>query len=301
MRNIIKQKLNMAHKTEDSTEQPHEQNTEDVEKSFSAKVKAYFRNLVDFSSYDTKTILFMILMVVLVGISLYLLYLLIFEDSTILYRIVVQWFVKPIYDLEFWGIFLFIGIMGIQGLLVPIPSEIVLLSTGMIWGWLLGGIFGIIGSVAAGVLCYYISRQGGRPLAEKFVGETAIDMADSFIHKYGTGAILIARFLPFIAFDPISYASGIVDLDVKKYTFATLVGSIPRAFFYSFLGSTLGIDPATIDFESIPLAQIERQAAFFNTVLVIIAVVLLTIFAAYYLTSWYWRRKISNEKEGKIK
>jgi uncharacterized membrane protein YdjX (TVP38/TMEM64 family) len=281
----------MEHKTEDSTEQT----TEERKESLSDKIKAYLKNLVDFSKYDTKTKLFMILMVILVGLSLFLLYILVFEDQTILYRIVVEWFVKPIYDLGFWGIFLFIGIMGIQGLLVPIPSEIVLLSTGMIWGWFFGGIFGIIGSVVAGVLCYYISRQGGRPLAEKFVGETAIDMADMFIHKYGTGAILIARFLPFIAFDPISYASGIVDLDVKKYTLATFVGSIPRAFFYSFLGYTLGINPATIDFDSIPIAQVEYQAAFFNLVLIIIAVVLLAIFAAYYITSWFWKRKMSKE------
>ena len=281
----------MEHKTEDSTEH----NTEERKESLSDKINAYLKNLVDFSKYDTKTKLFMILMVILVGLSLFLLYILVFEDQTILYRIVVEWFVKPIYDLGFWGIFLFIGIMGIQGLLVPIPSEIVLLSTGMIWGWFFGGIFGIIGSVVAGVLCYYISRQGGRPLAEKFVGETAIDMADTFIHKYGTGAILFARFLPFIAFDPISYASGIVDLDVKKYTLATFVGSIPRAFFYSFLGSTLGIDPATIDFDSIPIAQVEYQAAFFNSVLIIIAVVLLAIFAAYYITSWFWKRKMSKE------
>ncbi|TFF99465.1 MAG: TVP38/TMEM64 family protein [Promethearchaeota archaeon] len=283
----------MENKKEDSTEQ----NNADQKDSLADKIKAYFKNLVDFSSYDTKTILFMLLMLILVGISLYLVYILLFVDSTILYRIVVEWFVKPIYDLGFWGIFLFIGIMGIQGLLVPIPSEIVLLSTGMIWGWFWGGIFGIIGSVAAGVLCYYISRQGGRPLAEKFVGETAIDMADTFIHKYGTGAILFARFLPFIAFDPISYASGIVDLDVKKYTLATFVGSIPRAFFYSFLGSTLGINPATIDFASLPLAQVEQQSAFFNSVLIIIAIVLLAIFAAYYLTSWYWKRKMSADVE----
>ncbi len=52
--------------------------------------------------------------------------------------------------LGFWGIFLFIGIMAIQGLIIPIPSEIVLLSTGMIWGILWGGIMGIIGSMAAG-------------------------------------------------------------------------------------------------------------------------------------------------------
>ena len=49
--------------------------------------------------------------------------------------------------------------MAIQGLLVPIPSEIVLLAAGMIWGFWIGGIMGIIGSLAAGILCFYIRNR----------------------------------------------------------------------------------------------------------------------------------------------
>lgn len=267
------------------------QKSKEEEQTFSDKFKDYIRNLIDFSSYDTKTIIFMIIMAILLVISLYLVYILLFVDNTILYRIVVDYFVTPIYNIGIWGIFLFILIMAIQGLLVPIPSEIVLLASGMIWGFWGGGIMGIIGSVAAGVLCFYISRKGGRPLAEKFVGETAIDMADEFIHRYGIGAILVARFLPFIAFDPISYASGIVDLDSKKYTFATFIGSIPRAFFYSFLGASLNIE-LPINFSELPLSEIEAQAAIFNLILVIIAVVLGVMFLAYYLVNIYWKNKL---------
>jgi len=267
------------------------QKSKGEEQNFSDKFKDYFRNLIDFSSYETKTIIFMIILVILVGISLYLVYILLFVDNTILYRIVVDYFITPIYNIGIWGIFLFILIMGLQGLLIPIPSEIVLLASGMIWGLWGGGIMGIIGSVAAGVLCFYISRKGGRPLAEKFVGENAINMADEFIHRYGIGAILVARFLPFIAFDPISYASGIVDLDSKKYTFATFIGSIPRAFFYSFLGASLNIE-LPINFSELPLSEIEAQAATFNLILVIIAVVLGVMFLAYYLVNIYWKSKL---------
>ncbi|MBD3214747.1 MAG: hypothetical protein GF311_19205 [Candidatus Lokiarchaeota archaeon] len=273
-----------------------EKDTSEDSRSFSKKAKDYFKNLVDFSSYDTKTILFMILVVILVGVSLFLIYILIFEDPTILYKIVIDWFVNPIHLIGIWGIFLFVGVMAIQGLIIPIPSEIVLFASGMIWGLWVGGVMGIIGSVAAGILCFYISRRGGRPLAEKFVGSTAIDMADNFIHKYGIGAIIFARFLPFIAFDPISYASGIVDLDSKKYTLATFIGSIPRAFFYSFLGSTLSAGlTLPVDLSELPLAEIEAQANAFNLILVIIALVLGVMFIAYYLVSKYWSKKLEKE------
>ena len=259
-------------------------------KSSSSKLKNYFKNIFNFSQYDKKTILYILVFIVLILLSLFLLYYIYFVDGTILYRFVVDWFVNPIYYLGFLGILLFIIIMGIQGLLVPIPSEIVLLATGIIWGIVGGGIMGIVGSMAAALLCFYISKKGGRPLVKKFVGEKAIDLADNFIHKYGMGAIIVARFLPFIAFDPISYASGLVDMDVKKYSLGTFIGSIPRAFFYSWLGSILGITPP-VNWETLPTEVIEAQSAFFNNVLLIILAILVEMFVAYYITSRYYGKK----------
>ena len=249
------------------------------DKSFMEKLKDYIKNFFDFSKYDTKTILFIILFIALVIISLFLLFL-VFVDETFLYRLVVEWFVNPIILLGIWGIFLYIGVMAIQGLLVPIPSEIVLLATGMIWGIWIGGIMGIIGSMAAGILCFYISRKGGRPLAEKFVGENVIEVLDNFIQKHGMVSILILRSTPVLAFDPVSYVSGLVELDTKKYVIGTFIGSIPRAFFYSTLGALLtNVTPGqTISLSDMPLAQLESYARIFNIITIIILVVLVVAF-----------------------
>jgi uncharacterized membrane protein YdjX (TVP38/TMEM64 family) len=174
--------------------------------------------------------------------------------------------------------------MALQGLIIPIPSEIVLLATGMIWQVYVGGIMGIIGSLAAGMLCFYISRKGGRPLAEKLVGKKAINMADAFIEKHGIWAILVSRMLPVIAFDPISYASGLVEMDTKKYTLGTLIGAIPRAFFFAWLGSLFGIDPSN--------PNIEAQSTLFNIIFLVIVLVLGTLFIIYYLYGRYREKKM---------
>ncbi|MFX0147364.1 MAG: TVP38/TMEM64 family protein [Candidatus Hodarchaeota archaeon] len=264
-------------------------------KSFSERLKSYVKNIFNFSQYDKKTILYIIVFIALVIFSVFLLFYAFFIDSTFLYRIVIDWFVNPIYYLGILGILLFIVIMAIQGLLIPIPSEFILIATGIIWGLIGGGIMGVIGSMSAATLCYYISKRGGRPLAKKFVGEKAINLADNFIHKYGMGAIIIARFLPVIAFDPISYTSGLVDIDFKKYTIGTFLGSIPRAFFFSWLGSIIGITPP-VDLGELPLATIEAQAAFFNNILLIILGLLAIMFALYYLISWYYGKKIDSKQ-----
>ena len=127
--------------------------------TFSVKLKRYFKSLLDFSHYDTKTILYILLFVAIIVASFVLLYIIYFVDNTILYRFVVEFFVNPVYRLGIIGLFLFIAIMGLQGLLVPLPSELILLASGMIWGIYIGGLMGIIGSMAAALLCYYVSKH----------------------------------------------------------------------------------------------------------------------------------------------
>ena len=266
----------------------------DEKQTFTEKLKTYFKNLIDFSQIDKKTILYIIIFIFLVVISIFLLYWNYFVDRTFIYLIIAKWFVNPIFELEILGMLLFIGIMAIQGLLVPIPSEIVLLATGMIWGWALGGFMGVIGSMAAALLCFYVSKKGGRPLAKKFVGENAIDMADDLIQKYGIKVIIISRFIPFISFDVISYASGLVDIDVKKYSIGTLIGSIFRAFFYSIWGALLGFTPP-IDTTDVQL--IEDQAGIFNVILLIVLAVLAGMFLAYFLLARYYEKKKQERKD----
>ena len=103
--------------------------------SFTSKLKKYFKNLFNFSEYSAKTILYIILFIALIILSLWLLwYIYLGGGEAFLLTLVVEWFINPIYILGIFGFLLFFIVMAIQGLIVPIPSEIVLLAAGMIWG-----------------------------------------------------------------------------------------------------------------------------------------------------------------------
>jgi len=79
-------------------------------------------------------------------------------------------------------------------------------------------------------------------------------------------------------------------MDIKKYTLGTLIGSFPRAFFFSWLGASLGIVPP-IDFSTLPIDVINAQSEFFNNILLIILAVLIVMFLAYYLFARYHEKK----------
>lgn len=47
----------------------------------------------------------------------------------------------------------------------------------------------------------------GREVVEKLTGKTVLDSMDGFFTRYGKHTILVCRLLPFVPFDPISYAA----------------------------------------------------------------------------------------------
>jgi len=210
------------------------------EESFGTRTKNYIKNLFNFSKYDTKTKLIILVFLGLIVISVIILLYNYIIDPSFLTNIVIRYVVLPIRQLKEIGIAIILGFMIIQGLLVPIPSELVLLAMGIIWGIWGGAIMGIIGSMGAAIICFYISRRGGRPVVENVIGEKNLNMVEDWLEKYGFITILVGRMIPFIPFDIISYGGGFVEsIKWRDYLIATLIGSVVRAFFYSFLGDSL--------------------------------------------------------------
>ena len=228
-----------------------------------------------FTGHTRTTWVWMILFMIIFAVSVMIL-IFQYQDETWLFDKVVRWFIIPIFELEAWGWLLFLVFMGVQGILVPIPSEIVLLSSGLIWGLIWGSVLGIIGSMLAGVLTYYIAVLGGRPMMERFLGQENLEVLDFYIGKYGAITILLARAIPFIAFDPVSYASGFLKIKFRSYFIATLIGSIIRCVFYAWMGSVLyeGDIGDIINRPAEVEAFISAQAAQFNILFYLLVVFL---------------------------
>lgn len=89
--------------------------------------------------------------------------------------------------------------------------------------WIMISIAGILGNFVG----YWFGRKSGPFLFERkdsfFFKKKYLVQAHDFYEKNGGGAIIIARFVPFVrTFAPI--VAGIVKMDKKKFTYYNIVG-----------------------------------------------------------------------------
>ncbi len=108
----------------------------------------------------------------------------------------------------------------------------------LIFLWLLISIAGILGNSFG----YAFGRKVGPAMYNWkdsfFFKKKYLVQANDFYEKHGGGAIVFARFLPFVrTFAPI--VAGIVNMDRKKFTFFNIVGCLSWVFLMLFAGHYL--------------------------------------------------------------
>jgi len=190
-------------------------------------------------------------------------------------------------------------VMIVQALVIPIPSEFVLMCGGAAFGLLAGWLVGAVGSMAAASLCFYVSRKGGRPVAIRFVGEGGMKFTDNWFNRWGAWAILLGRFAPFIPFDPISYGAGLTQMKFRSFLIPTMIGTLPRTLFYAFLGDYFGGTLQDLikyysEHGEIP-SELHGTLFMFNSILLTIVIVIGSMLIIY----WVFTQRYSQGKEDK--
>lgn len=131
-------------------------------------------------------------------------------------------------------------LMVLQSIVSPIPAFVITLANAAIFGWVQGAALSWFSSMIGAILCFYIARILGRDAVAKFAGgQKALQTADDFFDRYGQFAILIARLLPFVSFDLISYAAGLTSMRFWSFVWATGLGQLPATIVYSYVGGQL--------------------------------------------------------------
>jgi membrane protein DedA with SNARE-associated domain len=149
-------------------------------------------------------------------------------------------------ELGYLGIF---AAMVMESAALPIPSEIVMPFAGYVafqghldfWGVVLAG---TLGNLVGSILLYYVGLKGGRPVLMKYgkyilVSEREIKIAEEWFRKFGSKVIFFSRLLPVVR-TFVSLPAGTAKMDIKKFSFYTLVGSLPWNIALTYIGFVLG-------------------------------------------------------------
>lgn len=181
---------------------------------------------------------------------------------TVLSLICICVFVKPLrdvieqlfflfgmYDVEYikgyilsfgiWAPIVSFLLMLFQSVVAPLPAFLITFSNAALFGWIKGAILSWSSAMAGAALCFFIAKWFGRSMVEKLTSKSALENIDDFFKRYGSYTILIARLLPFISFDIVSYAAGLTSISFRSFFWATGVGQLPATIIYSYAGEML--------------------------------------------------------------
>ncbi len=143
-----------------------------------------------------------------------------------------------------WGVFaplLSILLMVLQAVAFPLPSFLITLANGMVFGVFWGALISWIGAMAGALISFFLARVFGEKFVRKrYKKEGAWEKIDQIGGKYGFRVVLIARLLPFISFDFISYGAGLSRMRVGYFLLSTGIGMLPATIVYSTVGSEIG-------------------------------------------------------------
>ncbi len=129
-------------------------------------------------------------------------------------------------------------LMVFQSVMAPLPAFVITFANGLLFGWFFGAILSWSSAMLGAIICFYLAKFLGRPVVEKMVTKKALDWWDQFFAKYGKHSVFIARLVPIVSFDLVSYAAGVTSISFWQFFWATGLGQLPATILYSYLGQT---------------------------------------------------------------
>ena len=127
-------------------------------------------------------------------------------------------------------------LMILQAIAAPLPAFVITFANGLAFGAFRGGLLSLFGATLAAAVSFWISRALGREPVAALVGGTSLESADRWFARYGAYAVLVARLIPILSFDVISFAAGLTRMGFPGFLLATIIGMAPATFIYAYLG-----------------------------------------------------------------
>lgn len=124
----------------------------------------------------------------------------------------------------------------VADIILPVPSSLVMIANGALFGVAIGTILSVVGSLGAAIVGFFIGRRGESVLA-RFVPPEERSRANRLLEEWGLLAIIVTRPVPLLAETTVIMA-GASRMPWRSMILATLAGSSPVAVLYAWTGAT---------------------------------------------------------------
>jgi uncharacterized membrane protein YdjX (TVP38/TMEM64 family) len=123
---------------------------------------------------------------------------------------------------------------------VFVPGPILAAGSGVLFGPVVGTFVTLGSAMGTATLTSLVGRRAGRESARALLGAQRADRIDAQIERRGLWAVVGQRFIPGISDALASYAFGAFGVPLWQMAVGAFIGSAPRAFVYTALGSSIG-------------------------------------------------------------
>ena len=121
-----------------------------------------------------------------------------------------------------------------------IPGALIMtLAGGFLFGALLGTAATVVGATAGAIVIFLAARSAFGDVLRRRAGP-AVARFEQGVREHAFSYVLTLRLLPIVPFWLVNIGLALVDVPLRTFALATLLGVIPGTFVYSALGAGLG-------------------------------------------------------------
>lgn len=136
-----------------------------------------------------------------------------------------------------WAPFLFIFIQTLQVVIAPIPGNVTTMAGGLLFGPVLGFLYGSIGLILGSSSAFFIARFYGTPFVIKFAGKENYEKYSRYLTKKSQLALFLLFLLPFFPDDMLCILAGISSLSYGTFLLFVIFARLPGVYVSVFIGN----------------------------------------------------------------
>ncbi len=123
---------------------------------------------------------------------------------------------------------------------LPVPTFPLDVLAGQVFGPLLGTLYAVSGATLGAMVSFLLARWLGREFIARFL-KGHINFCRQCSDRLLTKVVFLARLVPAVSFDVVSYGAGLTKMSLAKFAAASFLGMLPLTFAYVSFGPLLSV------------------------------------------------------------